>query len=108
MKQTVTEYEFVNAFDKMDRGNSFTRTGRVALYEYLKELEEDCGIEEELDVVAICSTYSEYADEDEVRKEYGLDEDEDIHDYTTVIYATQTNWNNPLGPRDSTIIVRDW
>ena len=41
MKQTVTEYEFVNAFDKMDRGNSFTRTGRVALYEYLKELEED-------------------------------------------------------------------
>lgn len=108
MKQTVTEYEFVNAFDKMDRGGSFTRTGRVALYEYLTELEEDCGIELDLDVIAICCDFTEYADEDEVRKAYGLDEDEDIHDYTTVIYATQTNWKNPLGPRDSTIIIRDW
>ncbi len=106
MKQTVTEYEFVNAFDKMDRGDNFTRTGRFALYEHLIQLEEDCGIEMELDVIGICCTYTEYADEDEVRKAYGLDEDEDIHDYTTVIEAGGYNWNGRT--QDSTIIIEDW
>ena len=106
MKQTVTEYEFVNAFDDMGRGNSFTRTGRFALYEYLTELEEDCGIELELDVIAICCDFTEYADEDEVREAYELEDHEDIHDYTTVIEAGGYNWNGRT--QDSTIIIRDW
>ena len=112
MKQTVTEQEFIDAFVNMNREDNFTYGGRVALYEYLTELEEDCGIELELDVIAICCEYSEYADEDEVRKAYELEDHEDIHDYTTVIEAEQTNWDDPLGvkglPSVSTIIIRDW
>ena len=109
MKQTVTEQEFVDAFVNMNREDNFTRPGRMALYDYFTELEEDCGIELELDVIAICCEYTEYADEDEVREAYSLEPHEDIEDYTPVIYATQTNWKNPLGPAiQSSIIVRDW
>lgn len=109
MKQTVTEQEFIDAFVNMNREDNFTYGGRVALYEYLTELEEDCGIELELDVIAICCEYTEYADEDEAREAYSLEAHEDIEDYTPVIYATQTNWKNPLGPAiQSSIIVRDW
>ena len=104
MRQTVTEQSFVDAFVNMNREDNFSRLGRIALYDYFTELEEDCGIEVELDVIAICCEYSEYADEDEVRKVYGLDEDEDIRDYTTVIEAGGYNFETPL----NTIIIRDW
>tara|TARA_R100001460_G_scaffold13125_7_gene29790 strand:+ start:878 stop:1198 length:321 start_codon:yes stop_codon:yes gene_type:complete len=106
MKQTVTEQTFVDAFVNMNREDNFTRPGRIALYEYLTELEEEWGIELELDVIAICCEYTEYADEDEVRKAYGLDEDEDIDLYTIVIEAGGYNWNGRT--EDSTIIIRDW
>jgi hypothetical protein len=71
MKRTVTEYEFVKAFDDYGRETNFTRLGRFALYEYLTDLEEDCGIELELDVIGICCDFTEYESLDDCNEQTG-------------------------------------
>jgi hypothetical protein len=60
MKKTVTEGEFVDEFDVYNRPNNFSIEGRRALYQYLIEIEAGTGDEMDLDVIAICCTYSEY------------------------------------------------
>jgi len=60
MKRNVNEYDFVRSFDEMNRGDNFSRAGRFALFEYLTDLEDDCGIEFELDVIGLCCDFSEY------------------------------------------------
>lgn len=61
MKRTVNENEFINAFDEMLRGDNFSYTGRKVLFDILTEYEDACGEELELDVIAICCQFSEYA-----------------------------------------------
>ena len=75
MKKTITEHEFVDAFDKVNRSSHFSYEGRQALFEYLEQLEEDTGEEIELDVIAFCSDYSEYFYKDFALLDYeGLEE----------------------------------
>lgn len=62
MKQTVNSYQFVDAFTLAGRGDQFSSAGLFALYDYYDELEQDTGEEVELDVVAICCDWAEYAD----------------------------------------------
>lgn len=99
MKQTVNYYDFERAFKAL-RPDNFSYDGLHALFEYFEDLEEDCGTEMELDVVAICCDYAEYT-EQELWDEYGhkfdnLDEYESkedaledfidkLRDYTAVI-----------------------
>jgi len=86
MKQTIDQYDFVRAFDSMDRSENFTRAGREALFEYLEELEEGTDTETELDVIAICCDYSEYSSIEEFIKGYGYSDidpgeyDEDLEE----------------------------
>jgi len=61
MKTTVNEHQFLEAFRRADRMNGWTRAGLLALFEHIEQLEEDIGEEIELDVVALCCDYSEYA-----------------------------------------------
>lgn len=86
MKQTVTQSDFVQAFDDCHRSNNFTIAGRGALFDYLTELEEDTGEEFELDPIAICCDYAEAASAVEMAEDYGygfepdldaIDDDED-------------------------------
>tara|TARA_R100000700_G_scaffold41068_2_gene59438 strand:- start:1857 stop:2162 length:306 start_codon:yes stop_codon:yes gene_type:complete len=86
MRDTVSEYRFVQAFDDMGREANFSRLGRFALYEYLTDLEDDCGIEIELDVIAICCDFTEFENLEEFQESYGDWETiEDIETQTTVI-----------------------
>jgi len=88
MKNTINFYAFEREFEQCGRGNQFTRQGLRALFEYLEEYEQDCGIEIELDVIALCCEYVEYADLDEFHGEYDSDEYPDLEtlrDYTQVI-----------------------
>lgn len=88
MYQTVNEAEFVEAFDRMNREANFSRQGRRALFQYLTNLEEDIGEPMELDVIALCCDFNEWADLVEFQHEYGADEYPDmdaIRDATTVI-----------------------
>lgn len=57
MKQTVTLSQFRDAFSS--RPDNFSYEGLGVLYDYLTQLEDDCGIELELDVIGLCCDYSE-------------------------------------------------
>ena len=60
MKQTITEYQFVDSFRHAGRETQFTVPARRALFEYLEEFEEDTDTELELDPVGICCEWAEY------------------------------------------------
>ena len=87
MFTSVSESNFIQAFEDYGRGNNFTREGRQALYDYFEQLEDDLGEPIELDVIAICCEYSEYENLKEFQKDYSEDYEsiEDIENATTVI-----------------------
>ena len=70
MKETVTESRFIQAFQAL-RPDNFSRKALVALFDYLDQLEQDLGEEQELDVIAICSDWTEYTDPIEAAEAYG-------------------------------------
>ena len=49
----------MEAFRLCDRMDNFSREGLELLFEYLEEYEDSCGVEVELDVIALCCEYSE-------------------------------------------------
>ena len=91
MKTNISFTNFCDAFTDMDRNDNFSYKGKQALFNCFEELEDDCGIEVELDVIALCCEYSEHEDLDEIRANYyelPVDEDEAINwlrDRTQVI-----------------------
>ena len=70
MKTTVSRYDFQQAFTDANRAANFTSAGLDALFNYLEEYEEDTGEEIELDVIALCCEYTEYADVQEFAAAY--------------------------------------
>lgn len=58
MKQTLNYYAFEKAFHDCDRFDQFGYAALRALFDYLEELEEDCGTEIELDVIALCCDWT--------------------------------------------------
>lgn len=74
MIQTISEYEFRNAFMSSDNyKNDFSYEGLSALFDYLEEYEESCG-QIEFDMVAIACDYSEYPTAWEAMQEYQPDD----------------------------------
>lgn len=72
MKTTVTFSDFCDAFYAMDRNDNFSYEGKRALFDYIEQYEQDCGVELELDVVALCCEYNEDHWQD-VADNYGID-----------------------------------
>lgn len=60
MKETVSEFTFIDRFDEIGRKDNFTREARRALFEYYEEMEADTGEEIDFDPIAICCDWSEY------------------------------------------------
>ena len=87
MKSTVSEHDFTQAFVDMNRGDNFSPDGRVALFDYLEQLEEDIGEEFELDVIALCCEYCEYETLAKYNQCYGTEHEsiEEVENDTTVI-----------------------
>jgi hypothetical protein len=73
MKTTVSFNEFCDAWKNHDRNGSFSYEGKRALFDYLEELEEDCGMEIELDIVALDCDYCEYESALSCLEECGYD-----------------------------------
>jgi hypothetical protein len=84
MKQTIDESDFIRAFTAYGRQDQFSRAGLRALFEYLEQLEQDCEMEIELDVIALCCDYHEI-DVKDIKRETGCESLEDLQDNTTVI-----------------------
>ena len=85
--QAINESYFHDRFIEMGRKDQFSYNARQALFEYLENLSEDIGEPIELDVIALCCEYSEYANLAEFQKEYGAEYKsiEDIEQETLVI-----------------------
>ena len=81
--KTMNKYELKNEFIAYDR-DYFSLEG----YEAILEMFEDLGNDSELDVVAICCEFSE-DDEEDIRNDYNIPEDEEVEDYlndNTLVY----------------------
>jgi hypothetical protein len=61
MKQTVNFHDFCDAWRNHGRNDSFTHEGKRALFDWIEQIDEDCGTETELDVVALDCDFSEHA-----------------------------------------------
>lgn len=70
MKETVDIHRFRAAFAEL-RPDNFSRPALVALFDYLDQLEQDLGEEQELDVIAICCEWTEYRDAIAAAEAYG-------------------------------------
>jgi len=82
MYQTISQWDFVRAFTEMNRENNFSEEGRIALFEFLEEVNPDS----ELDVIAICSDFAEYVNVEDLKADYShLVEDEEFEDDDEVI-----------------------
>ena len=59
MKQTINFSNFLDAFTSAGRNDQFGYEALRLIFDYLESSEEGCGVEIELDVVAICCDYEE-------------------------------------------------
>jgi len=71
MKNTVDIYQFRSEFQSI-RPDNFTYEGLGVLFDYLEDLENGCGEEMELDVIALCCDFSEDHFED-IAANYDID-----------------------------------
>ncbi len=87
MKQNVSVSQFRDAFSNMDRYGHFSYKGYSALFDWFEQYDEDSDSETELDVIAICCDFTEYASFDEFKADYDNDMEtiEDLNDETMVI-----------------------
>jgi hypothetical protein len=91
MKQAISESYFVDEIFR-DEYNTISYEGAKALFEYLEELEEGCGMEIEFDKVAIRCDYSEYENLEAVLNDYdNIKTLADLQDHTTVIEIDGSN-----------------
>ena len=71
MKKTINQYDFAEAFRIAGREEQFSWRALNALFDYLEEYEEYVtGEESELDVVALCCEWCEYASCIEAARQY--------------------------------------
>lgn len=67
MKTTVNKYEFTNEMTNY----GFTRSGALALFDYLEQYEEDTDHELDFDPIAFSCDFTEYKNLQEIAHEYG-------------------------------------
>lgn len=104
--QNISLYEFREAFERMDRGNQFSRDGLAGLYEHLDQLSKDTGEPIELDVIALCCDYNEDSFLD-VARNYDVDlsdcdDDDDAIRETVLDYL---NYNTVVAWSDDESVV---
>ena len=93
MKTTVTRHNFIDSFTGGYKEN-FSYDGKLAMFEYIEEMEEEMGIELELDPIALCCEYSEYDSLKEFHENYDKEEYPDLEtlrEHTQVIEISGTD-----------------
>ena len=86
MKTTIQLYDFIHC-DALK--NAFSYDGRVALFDYLEDYEQECGTEIDFDPVALRCDFTEYANIEAFWQDYNSVQYQgmsDIEDNTSVIY----------------------
>lgn len=73
MKQTVNFNDFCDAWRKHGRNDSFSYEGKRALFDWIEQIDEQCGTETELDVVELDCYFSEHGSALEAISNHGYD-----------------------------------
>lgn len=79
MKITLTTYQ-IAGYLMQDTNAKWSRSGAYALADYLQELENDTGEEQEMDVVDIRCDFREFSSAVEAAGEYGWSAEPDEYD----------------------------
>lgn len=79
MKITLTTYQ-IAGYLMQDTNAKWTRSGAFALADYLQELEDSLGEEQDFDVVSIRCDFSEFSTAVEAAGGYGWSADESEYD----------------------------
>ena len=96
MKKYVNFSQFCDSFSE-ERKDTFSYYGKQALFDYLEDYEDDIGEEIELDIVALCCEYTEYADLEELQADYpDIENMEQLADRTTVIPFEKRGLDNVI------------
>lgn len=93
MKQSITESGFRGAFRDYGRNDQFSYEALGLLYEFFGQLDEDCGTETELDVIAICCEFSEESWED-IADNFSIDLTADCNDDEKQTTVMEYLWDN--------------
>jgi hypothetical protein len=104
MKTTVNFSTFQTAFENL-RPNNFSYEGLTALFDWIEQQENDTGIEQELDVIALCCDFIECTYEDVVN-DYRLADGEDLNpeDIPQAVIDYLNDETMIVGYNDRTII----
>jgi len=70
MYTQISKYDFIDAFKNLDRVSNFQYDGLEALFEYLTDLERDCGESYELDVIALCCDFTRFDSIEDYNQQY--------------------------------------
>lgn len=82
--ETISESKFMDAFHHAGRGNQFSYDALECLFEYYDELSISGGEPWELDVIEVCSDWTESTPE-RFLKYYGIDLEEGEEPYQKAI-----------------------
>lgn len=85
MKTDVNFSDFIDRFKAMDRYAQFGYDGLRCLYDYLVNMENDCDVEIELDVIGLCCEFTKYDDVQECLDDYSLSDIDELRECTSVI-----------------------
>ena len=81
----LTKDDFINEWEKWEqRKDNFSHNGKIALFDYLENYEEETGEKIELDIVALCCDYAEYKTALEGAQNYGYEEVVDLEPHGSV------------------------
>ena len=94
----MNEYEFVDLMQQA-RADSFSREGCRVLHDYLENLSEEIDENIEFDPVAFCCEWSEYDSFEECKKDYGVEDMEELESNTTVL---------PFPQPSQSFIIKDY
>lgn len=87
MKKSVSLEDFREEFRIYNRDN-FSYKGQEILFNYLEEVEEDCNVEFELDVIALCCDWNEDT-LSSVLEDYRIESLEELQDNTIVLIVEE-------------------
>lgn len=83
--------DFIEEFRRYGRGEQFSYEGKKALFNYLEELSESIGEPVELDIIGLCSQFTEYENLEVFNRDYSyslgydIEDIEEIQEHTILI-----------------------
>lgn len=90
--QTITKYDFIDAFKQSSRKDQFSYEALEAIFDYLEEYSDSTGEPVEFDIVGICCDWTE-AHWSDIAKDYNIDLF-DVEDDDKCEAVLQYLWDN--------------